>query len=64
MFSIPVAEAAYSTSTAITDGLSAVSGVGDVIQGAVPAIIALMAALIGLGWIVSKFRKHVAGKKF
>lgn len=61
---ISIAEAAYSTSTAVTDVNTAIGAVGDTIGGVVPTILVLLAALIGLGWGVRKFKAHVSGRKF
>lgn len=61
---IATAFADYSTSTAIQDVKNNISDVGSTIGGVVPTILVLMAALVGLGWGVRKFRQHVSGKKF
>lgn len=55
---------AYSTSTAVTSVTGNISDVASIIGGVVGAILALMAALIGLGWGVRKFQRHVSGRKF
>jgi len=60
----PVAEAQYSTTTAAAAVVQNINDVGATIGAVVPTILLLMAALIGLGWGVRKFRKHVSGKKF
>jgi len=59
-----LAFADYATTTAITDVNTNISDVGSTIGGITPKLLALMAALIGLGWGVRKFRQHVSGRKF
>jgi len=54
----------YSTSTAASAVTTNIADVGATIGAVVPTILLLMAALIGLGWGVRKFRQHVSGKKF
>jgi len=61
---IPIAYAAYSTTTAVADVNTAIGSVGDTIGGVVPTLLVLLAALIGLGWGIRKFTRHVSGKKF
>jgi len=61
---VQTAYAQYSTSTAVTDQNALVADVGSTLQGEIPVILALLAALIGLGWGVRKFMRHVSGKKF
>lgn len=68
MFSILGVAQAYasefSTSTAITSATTLVSDVSTIIGGTVGVILSLLAALLGLGWAVRKFRSKIAGKKF
>jgi len=63
-FFVPVAAAQYSTTTAAADVNTAIANVGSTIGTVVPVILVLLAALIGLGWGVRKFRQHVSGRKF
>jgi len=59
-----VAAAQYSTTTAAANVNTAISDVGATIGQIVPVILVLLAALIGLGWGVRKFKAHVSGRKF
>jgi len=59
-----VAAAQYSTTTAAANVNTAISDVGATIGQVVPTILVLLAALIGLGWGVRKFKSHVSGRKF
>jgi len=59
-----LAHAQYATSSAVTDVNNVIADVGSTIGGVVPTILVLLAALIGLGWGVRKFMRHVSGKKF
>jgi len=43
---------------------SFLSDIGGFIADRIPELLVIVAGLIGLGWAYSKFRKHVAGKKF
>lgn len=61
---IQYAYAQYSTTTAATDVGTAIADVGSTIGANIPQILALLAALIGLGWGVRKFMKWVSGRKF
>lgn len=61
---VGIAHAQYSTTTASTNVISNINDVGATIGAVVPTILVLMAALIGLGWGVRKFRQHVSGRKF
>lgn len=62
---VPVAYAAeFSTSTAAQAVNDAISNTSATIYSVVPVILGLLAALIGLGWGVRKFKAHVSGKKF
>jgi len=54
----------YSTTTAATAVTGLVSDVGSQLATVIPVILVLLAALIGLGWGVRKFMRHVSGKKF
>lgn len=54
----------FSTSTAITSATTLVSDVSTIIGGTVGVILSLLAALLGLGWAVRKFRSKISGKKF
>lgn len=54
----------FATTTAITTTSDLITNVGLVIAGVVAAILALYAALVGLGWGVRKFTKWVGGRKF
>jgi len=59
-----LAHAQYSTTTAAGDVTAAIGDVGSVIGIVIPVILGLLAALIGLGWGVRKFKAHVSGRKF
>jgi len=54
----------FSTSTAVTSALGLTTDVGTIIGGTVGAILGLLAALLGLGWAVRKFKQKVSGRKF
>jgi len=54
----------FSTTTAVTTGLALVTDVGTIIGGTIAAIMGLLAALLGLGWAVRKFKQKVSGRKF
>jgi len=56
--------AQYSTTTADADSAGFISDLGQVIQNHIPAILGILAALVGLAWVVGAFRRHVAGRKF
>jgi len=61
---ISVAHAQYSTSTAIAQVNLVSNGVGDMFTQNIPIILTIMIGLIGLGWGVRAFKRHVSGKKF
>jgi len=61
---ISTAYAQYATTTAAENVNTAISDVGATIGSVVPTILVLLAALIGLGWGVRKFMRHVSGRKF
>jgi len=54
----------YSTTTAAAAVTGLVSDVGSQFSTIIPVILVLLAALIGLGWGVRKFKAHVSGRKF
>jgi len=56
--------AQYSTSTAASQVDTVTNGVGAMFAQNIPTMLVIMIALIGLGWGVRKFQKHVSGKKF
>lgn len=64
IFSIATANAQYSTSTAAANVDTVTNGVGAMFAQNIPVMLAVMIALIGLGWGVRKFQKHVSGRKF
>jgi len=55
---------AFSTSTAPTIVNSLISDVALIIGAVVGTILGLLAALMGLGWGVKKFRRYITGRKF
>lgn len=59
-----LAHAQYATTTASDSVNTLNADVGATIGATVPEILALLAALIGLGWGVRKFMKWVSGRKF
>jgi len=61
---ISSAHAQFSTTTAVTAVNTVVSDTGTIIGQVVVTILALMTALIGLGWGVRKFKRYVSGRKF
>lgn len=61
---IAVAHAQYSTTTAAANVNTVIADVGSTFGSVIPTILVLLAALIGLGWGVRKFMRHVSGKKF
>jgi len=61
---IATAHAQYSTSTASANVDTVINGVGSMFAQNIPTMLVIMIALIGLGWGVRKFQKHVSGKKF
>lgn len=56
--------AQFSTSTAVTTVTDFIGSLSVVIAGIVGGILALLAALVGLGWGIRKFLKWVGGRKF
>jgi len=56
--------AQFSTSTAVTTVTDFIGDLSVVIAGIVGGILALLAALVGLGWGIRKFLKWVGGRKF
>jgi len=64
IFGIAVAHAQYATTTAVSDQNTLVANVGSSLQGEIPVILGLLAALIALGWGVRKFMRWVSGRKF
>jgi len=64
IFATPIAHAQYSTTTAAASVDAVTNGVGSMFAQNIPVILVIMIALIGLGWGVRKFQKHVSGKKF
>lgn len=61
---IGVAQAQYSTTTAAASVDSVTNGVGAMFSQNIPTMLVIMIALIGLGWGLRKFQKHVSGRKF
>lgn len=59
-----LAHAQMSTSTVVTSVNSNITDVATILGGVIASILALLAALTGLGWGVRKFRQHVSGRKF
>jgi len=64
LLGIGVANAQYSTSTAAASVDTVTNGVGSMFAQNIPVMLVIMIALIGLGWGVRKFQKHVSGRKF
>jgi len=54
----------FSTSTAAETVTDTITDVSVIIAAVVGAIVGLLAALIGLGWGIRKFQRHVSGRKF
>jgi len=54
----------FGTSTAVTSILQLNTDVGTIIGGVIVAILTLLAALLGLGWGVRKFKQKISGRKF
>jgi len=54
----------YGTSSAITSLGTFVLGITDSLTYGVPVILGVLAALLGLGWVVRKVRRYITGKKF
>lgn len=63
-FLIPVAHAQYATSSAAASVDSVTNGVGSMFSQNIPVMLVIMIALIGLGWGIRKFQKHISGRKF
>lgn len=63
-FLFPTAFAQYSTSTAAANVDTVTNGVGSMFAQNIPVMLVTMIALIGLGWGLRKFQKHVSGRKF
>jgi len=61
---VPVAHAQYSTTTAAANVDLVTNGVGAMFAQNIPVMLAILIALIGLGWGLRKFQKHISGKKF
>jgi len=59
-----ISHAQFSTSTAVTTVTDFIGSLSVVIAGIVGGILALLAALVGLGWGIRKFLKWVGGRKF
>ncbi len=57
-------DGAGTTTSAITTVTNLITSHALVVAGVVTAILALLAALVGLGWGVRKFLKWVGGRKF
>jgi len=55
---------AFSTTTAVTNSNQFFTDINLVIGGTIVGILTLMAALLGLGWAVRRFKKYVSGRKF
>jgi len=64
LFGVSTAYAQYSTTTAAANVDTVVNGVGSMFAQNIPVMLVIMIALIGLGWGVRKFQKHVSGRKF
>jgi len=61
---IATAHAQYSTSTAAASVDTVTNGVGAMFAQNIPVMLVIMIALIGLGWGIRKFQRHVSGRKF
>jgi len=61
---IATANAQYSTSTAAAQVDTVTNGVGSMFAQNIPVMLIIMIALIGLGWGIRKFQRHVSGRKF
>jgi len=64
LLGISEAHAQYSTTTAAANVDSVTNGVGAMFAQNIPVMLVIMIALIGLGWGIRKFQKHVSGRKF
>jgi len=54
----------FGTSTAATEVNTLITNVAVILGSVVGVILGLLAALMGLGWGVKKFRHYITGKKF
>jgi len=61
---VGIAHAQYSTTTAAASVDTVTNGVGAMFTQNIPTILIILIALLGLGWGIRKFKKHVAGKGF
>jgi len=64
LLGIGIAHAQYSTTTAAANVDTVTNGVGAMFAQNIPVMLVIMIALIGLGWGIRKFQKHVSGRKF
>jgi len=64
LFGASIAHAQYATTTAANSVDTVTNGVGAMFAQNIPVMLVIMIALIGLGWGVRKFQKHVSGRKF
>lgn len=64
LLGVATANAQYSTTTAAASVDTVTNGVGSMFAQNIPTMLVIMIALIGLGWGVRKFQKHVSGRKF
>jgi len=61
---LALADSAFGTSTAPSVYLQLQTDVALIIGTVVGGLLALMGALIGLGWATRKFKHYVSGRKF
>jgi len=61
---VNIAHAQYSTTTAAAQVDTITNGVGAMFSQNIPVMLTIVIALIGLGWGLRKFQKHVSGRKF
>ena len=54
----------FGTSSAPTIVTSFITDVAGILGAVIASILGLLAALLGLGWGIRKFRHYVAGRKF
>jgi len=52
-----------STSTITTGNAALLTTLGTIFQDSIYVILGVAVLLIGAGWVWSRFKKHVAGKK-
>lgn len=64
LLGIATAHAQYSTTTAAAQVDTVTNGVGAMFAQNIPVMLVIMIALIGLGWGIRKFQRHVSGRKF